>query len=135
MARYEHAVYGNDVTGDVLAELDGSMAAAERAGVPLESIALDPGFGFGKRHDHSLTMLRELPRLVAVGRPVVVGVSRKRLVGELSGASDPALRIPGTLSANLIALMQGARLFRVHDVAEMRQALDVAWTILGTTGH
>jgi dihydropteroate synthase len=135
MARYEHAVYGNDVAGDVLAELDGSMAAAERAGVPMEAIALDPGFGFGKRQDHSLAILRELPRLVAVGRPVVVGVSRKRLVGELSGVPDPALRVPGTISANLIALMQGARLFRVHDVAEMRQALDVAWAILGTAAR
>jgi dihydropteroate synthase len=135
MARYEHAVYGNDVTGDVLAELDGSIAAAERAGVPTESIALDPGFGFGKRQDHSLALLRELPRLVAVGRPVVVGVSRKRLVGDLSGVSDPALRVPGTISANLVALMQGARLFRVHDVAETRQALDVAWAILGTPAH
>ena len=131
MARYEHAVYGNDVTGDVLAELDGSLAAAERAGVPTECIALDPGFGFGKRSDHSLTLLRELPRLVAVGRPVVVGVSRKRFIGELSRVDDPAQRVPGTMAANVVAMLRGARLFRVHDVAPARQALDVAWAILG----
>jgi dihydropteroate synthase len=66
-----------------------------------------------------------------MGRPVVIGVSRKRVVGELSGVEDPARRVPGTIAANLVALMQGARLFRVHDVAETRQALDVAWAILG----
>ena len=131
MARYDHAVYGNDVTADVLAELDGSLAAAERAGVPMEAIALDPGFGFGKRSDHSLTLLRELPRLVALGRPVVIGVSRKRFIGELSRVDDPAMRVPGTMAANLVAMLRGARLFRVHDVAPARQALDVAWAILG----
>ncbi len=130
MARYDHAVYGNDVTADVLAELDGSLAAAERAGVAMEHIALDPGFGFGKRSEHSLTLLRELPRLVALGRPVVVGVSRKRFIGELTRVSDPAQRVPGTIGANLVAMLRGARLFRVHDVAETRQALDVAWAIL-----
>ncbi len=130
MARYDHAVYGNDVTADVLAELDGSLAAAERAGVAIESIALDPGFGFGKRSEHSLTLLRELPRLVALGRPVVIGVSRKRFIGELSHVTDPAQRVPGTIGANLVAMLRGARLFRVHDVAPARQALDVAWAIL-----
>jgi dihydropteroate synthase len=134
MARYDHAVYGNDVTGDVLAELDGSVAAAERAGVAMESIALDPGFGFGKRSEHSLTLLRELPRLVALGRPVVVGVSRKRFVGELSNVTDPTQRVPGTIGANLVAMLRGARLFRVHDVAPARQSLDVAWAILGDGG-
>ena len=131
MARYDHAVYGNDVTADVLAELDGSLAAADRAGVAMESIALDPGFGFGKRSEHSLTLLRELPRLVALGRPVVVGVSRKRFIGELSRVAEPAQRVPGTMAANLVAMLRGARLFRVHDVAPARQALDVAWAILG----
>ena len=131
MARYEHAVYGNDVTADVLAELDGSLAAAERAGVAMEAIALDPGFGFGKRSDHSLTLLRELPRLVALGRPVVVGVSRKRFIGELSRVEDPAQRVAGTIAANIVAMLRGARLFRVHDVAPARQAVDVAWAILG----
>ena len=130
MARYEHAVYGNDVTADVLAELDGSLAAAERAGVAMDNIALDPGFGFGKRSEHSLTLLRELPRLVAMGRPVVIGVSRKRFIGELSRVTDPEQRVPGTIGANLVAMMRGARLFRVHDVAPTRQALDVAWAIL-----
>ena len=130
MARYDHAVYGNDVTADVLAELDGSLAAAERAGVATECIALDPGFGFGKRSEHSLTLLRELPRLVALGRPVVIGVSRKRFIGELSHVTDPAQRVPGTIGANLVAMLRGARLFRVHDVAPTRQALDVAWAIL-----
>ena len=135
MARYDHAVYGNDVTADVLAELDGSLAAAERAGVATEAIALDPGIGFGKRSEHSLTLLRELPRLVAVGRPVVIGVSRKRFIGELSHVTDAAQRVPGTTGANIVAMLRGARLFRVHDVAPARQALDVAWAILGDSAH
>ncbi len=131
MARYDHAVYGDDVTGDVLAELDGSLGAAERAGISFDAITLDPGIGFGKRSAHSVTLLRELPRLVALGRPVVVGVSRKRFIAELSRAADPEARVPGTTAANLVALLRGARLFRVHDVGAARQALDVAWALLG----
>jgi dihydropteroate synthase len=133
MARYEHAVYGDDVMADVLAELEGSLGAADRAGIAPEAIALDPGIGFGKRSAHSVTLLRELPRLVALGRPVVIGVSRKRFIGELSHVTDPAERVPGTTAANLVALLRGARLFRVHDVAAARQALDVAWALLGET--
>jgi dihydropteroate synthase len=131
MARYDHAVYGDDITGDVLAELEGSLAAAERAGVPAAAIAVDPGIGFGKRGSHSVTLLRELPRLVALGHPVVVGVSRKRFIAEISRSPEPADRLPGSLGANLVALLRGARLFRVHDVAASRQALDVAWALLG----
>ena len=131
MARYEHAVYGDDVMGDVLAELEGSVAAAERAGVAPSAIALDPGIGFGKRGVHSATLLRELPRLVALGHPVVVGVSRKRFISELSRSPEPAERVPGSIAASLVALLRGARLFRVHDVAASRQALDVAWALLG----
>jgi dihydropteroate synthase len=131
MARYDHAVYGDDITGDILAELEGSLAAADRAGVAPESIALDPGIGFGKRSTHSVAILRDLPRLVALGRPVVVGVSRKRFIAELSRPAEPPERVPGTTAANIVALLHGARLFRVHDVTEARQALDVAWALLG----
>jgi dihydropteroate synthase len=131
MARYDHAVYGDDITGDVLAELEGSLAAADRAGVATECIALDPGIGFGKRGAHSVAILRDLPRLVALGHPVAVGASRKRFIAELSRPAEPAERIPGTIAANLVALLHGARLFRVHDVAAARQALDVAWALLG----
>jgi dihydropteroate synthase len=91
---------------------------------------LDPGVGFAKRSEHSLAVLAGLPRLVALGRPVMVGVSRKRFIGELTNVRDPADRVDGTTGANVAALAGGARLFRVHDVRAARRALDVAWEIL-----
>ena len=103
--------------------------AALGAGVAREAIVLDPGIGFAKRSEHSLAVLAALPRVAALGHPVLVGVSRKRFVGELSGVKEPGLRVAGTVGANVVALARGARLFRVHDVAPNRQALDVAWAI------
>jgi dihydropteroate synthase len=76
-------------------------------------------------------MLRELHRFVDVGRPVMVGASRKRFIGELTGVATPAERVAGTVGANVAALERGARLFRVHDVKANREALDVAWAIGG----
>jgi dihydropteroate synthase len=130
MATFEHASYGDDVVGEVLAELLPTAQAAERAGVRRESIALDPGIGFAKRSEHSLAMLAELPRIVDAEYPVLVGVSRKRFLGELSGVREPSERVHATTGANVMALALGARIFRVHDVAAARQALDVAWAIL-----
>ena len=95
-----------------------------------DAIVIDPGIGFAKRTEHSLRVLAELPAIAALGVPVMVGVSRKRFVGELSRVDVPAERVAGTVGANVAALMRGARLFRVHDVAPNRQALDVAWGIL-----
>ncbi|HEX6964377.1 MAG TPA: dihydropteroate synthase [Gemmatimonadaceae bacterium] len=129
MATYTHASYGEDVIGDVIAELRQAAERAERAGVSHEAIALDPGIGFSKRTEHSLAVLARLERLTAIGYPVVVGVSRKRIVGELSGVNEPAARVDGTTGANVMALAAGARLFRVHDVLAARRALDVAWAI------
>jgi dihydropteroate synthase len=129
MATYTHATYGDDVVGEVIAELERAAGEAERVGVARQSIALDPGIGFAKRTDHSLAVLGRLERLVATGYPVVVGVSRKRFVGELSGVPVPAERVDGTNSANVMALAAGARIFRVHDVLAARRALDVAWAI------
>lgn len=130
MATFEHARYGADVMGEVIAELREAIAVAERAGVRRDRIALDPGIGFAKRTEHSLAALAGLDRLAALGYPVVVGVSRKRVVGELSGAADPGDRVEGTTGANVMALALGARIFRVHDVRAARRALDVAWAIV-----
>jgi dihydropteroate synthase len=130
MATFAHAAYGSDVAGEVLDELMPQARAAETAGVQREAIALDPGIGFAKRSEHSLAMLADLSRLVAAAYPVVVGVSRKRFIGEITGTRDPAQRGHGTIGANVMALVAGARIFRVHDVAAARQALDVAWAIL-----
>ena len=129
MATYRHAEYA-DVVHDVVDELRASLARAEAAGVREDAIVLDPGIGFSKRTEHSLRVLSELTDVVALGRPVLVGVSRKRFVGELSRVELARDRIAGTVGANVAALMRGARLFRVHDVAPNRQALDVAWGIV-----
>lgn len=130
MATYAHASYGSDVTGEVSNELRRQVDIARAAGVAAESIVLDPGIGFAKRARHSLTVLAELPRITALGYPVLVGVSRKRFIGEITGVPIAADRVFGTVGANVAALARGAQLFRVHDVRAAREALDVAWAIL-----
>jgi dihydropteroate synthase len=133
MATYAHADY-SEFLSDVVAELEVAVDRAVSAGVRREAIVVDPGVGFAKRTEHSLRILSQLAALSALGRPVMVGASRKRFVGELSRVSVPRERVAGTLGANVAALMRGARLFRVHDVAENRQALDVAWGVLSASG-
>jgi dihydropteroate synthase len=134
IATYVHATYGGDVTGEVSAELAERAATAEGAGVARDAIVLDPGFGFSKRTEHSLTILRELPRLVDQGYPVLVGLSRKRLIGELAGVADAGQRDAATTGANVFGFLRGARLFRVHDARLARQALDVAWKLSRSNG-
>ena len=129
MGTYAHAQY-DDVVAEVLAELRQRVDAARRSGVADDHIAIDPGIGFAKRSEHSLNMLAALPELAEWGYPIVVGVSRKRFLGEIAGVSDPAARTHATVGANVAALDRGARVFRVHDVAPNRQALDAAWAIL-----
>ncbi|HMC54861.1 MAG TPA: dihydropteroate synthase [Gemmatimonadaceae bacterium] len=129
MATFEHAEYG-DIVGDVMFELRGQLDAARAAGIPKEAIAIDPGLGFAKRSEHSLAILGALPDLVAWGYPILIGASRKRFIGEITGVKDPAGRLHGTLGANVAALARGARIFRVHDVRPAREALDVAWAVL-----
>jgi dihydropteroate synthase len=130
MGTFAHAQYGSDVVGDVLKELASRVAEAERAGVRREAVVLDPGIGFAKRAEHSVAVLAGLRRIVDAGFPVLVGVSRKRFIGEITSVRDPEQRLYGTIGANVMALAAGARIFRVHDVAAARQALDVAWAIL-----
>jgi dihydropteroate synthase len=134
MGTYSHANY-DDVVDEVMAELRERVSAAREAGVADACIAVDPGLGFAKRVEHSLDMLAALPELAAWGHPVVVGASRKRFVGEISGVAAPAARVHGTVGANVVALERGARVFRVHDVAANRQALDVAWAITRREGR
>jgi dihydropteroate synthase len=115
----------DDVVADVKAFLEERMAFAVAAGVPEERIWLDPGIGFGKTLEHNLELLRRLDEIVAIGRPVVVGTSRKSFLGKLTGRGEKE-RLPGTIATNVIALERGARIFRVHDVAEAADALAVA---------
>ena len=126
MATYEHASYDGDAMEAVLAELRAQVDIALAAGIPAECIAVDPGLGFSKRSEHSLRVLGSLERLAEWGHPVVVGASRKRFVGELSGVREPLDRVHGSVAAALAAFERGARILRVHDVAATRQALDVA---------
>jgi len=126
MATYAHAEYDGDPMDAVLAELRVQVDDAVARGVDRSTIAVDPGIGFAKRSEHSLRVLASLERLVAWGYPVVVGASRKRFVGELSGVREAASRVHGSVGAAIAAFERGARILRVHDVAATRQALDVA---------
>jgi len=132
MGSYVHANY-RDVVTEVLRELRAQVDVALASGVESEAIVLDPGIGFGKKSEHSVAMLAALPRLVECGYPVLVGVSRKRFIGETTSTREPSGRLSGTLGANVAALALGARIFRVHDVRPAREALDVAWRILSQT--
>jgi dihydropteroate synthase len=132
MASYTHADY-RDVTGEVVAELRSRVRAARDSGIAERSVVLDPGIGFSKRTEHSIRLLADLPQVVALGLPVLVGVSRKRFIGEITGVTTAADREEGTMAANVVALTLGATLFRVHDVRAARRSLDVAWEILRRT--
>jgi dihydropteroate synthase len=120
----------DDVVADVKAFLEERMEFATAAGVREERIWLDPGIGFGKTVEHNLELLRRLDEIVALGRPVVVGTSRKSFLGKLTGKPEKK-RLPGTIATNVIALERGAQIFRVHDVAEVAEALTVATATLG----
>jgi dihydropteroate synthase len=115
--------YG-DVVDDVKAFLEERMQAATKAGVAEERIQLDPGIGFGKTLEHNLELLRRLDELVALGRPIVIGTSRKSFLGRLTGR-DVTERVHATVATNVIAFERGARVFRVHDVAATADALTV----------
>jgi len=121
-----------DVVDDVKAFLEERLRSAVSAGVSEERLLLDPGIGFGKTIAHNLELLRRLDEIVAIGRPVVIGTSRKsflgRIAAEAAGSSEPVRveeRLPGTLATNVLAYERGARVFRVHDVGPVRNALAV----------
>jgi len=121
------AVYA-DVVGEVERELAAALARAVAAGVREELILLDPGLGFAKTAPHSLALLAALPRLARLGRPLVVGPSRKSFIGAISGA-PVGERLPGTLAAVAACVLSGVEVIRVHDVAPARQAALVAFAI------
>lgn len=119
-----------DVTGDVLNFLVGRIGQAVQAGLKLSNIIVDPGIGFGKTLEHNLTLLRDLPRFVALGRPVLIGASRKRFIAALDQGAEVGERLGGSVAAALFAAQHGAQILRVHDVAETRQALTVQKALL-----
>jgi dihydropteroate synthase len=146
MASYENADYESDAVGEILSELEKRIERAQRAGIHPGRIAVDPGIGFSKRTRHSLSVLVELRRLVALGYPVLIGASRKRVIAELirytagagSGSAGTTLapqmisnedRDMSTVGVNIVAFFAGARIFRVHSVRPNRLALDAAWAL------
>lgn len=127
MATYQHAEY-RDVAAEVAAELRRSVAAAEAHGIPRSRLVVDPGLGFAKTPEQSIAALRGLPGLAGLGCPVMVGPSRKRFLGALTG-KDVSARDAATAAACVAAFWLGASLFRVHAVAPVKEALAVAHAI------
>lgn len=125
----------NPVYEDVVAEirdfLAARVAACIRARIPASRLIVDPGIGFGKTVAHNLTLLNKLGALESLGCPVLVGASRKRFIGVLSGEAPVHRRLGGSLAVALWAVSQGAAILRVHDVAETRQALDLWQAVAG----
>jgi dihydropteroate synthase len=125
----------DDVVGDIKAFLTERMAFAVEAGIGEERILLDPGIGFGKTVHHNLDLLRRLAEFLDLGRPLVIGTSRKSFLGRLTGR-EAQERVAATVATNVLAYERGARVFRVHDVAPVHDALTVTaatvsppWTI------
>ncbi|GAB2582809.1 dihydropteroate synthase [Dyella jejuensis] len=121
----QQAPHYDDVVGDVHRFLTDRLFACELAGIDRRRVMVDPGFGFGKDLEHNLTLLRRLERFANLGSGIYVGLSRKSMIGTLTGRSDPAGRAAGSAAAALIAVQRGARMVRVHDVAITADALKV----------
>jgi dihydropteroate synthase len=117
---------------DILEYLAGRIAACAGAGIPRERIVIDPGIGFGKRVRHNLEIMARLGLFHALGCGVLLGISRKSLIGRIGGELPPRERMPGSLAGGVYALGQGVQILRVHDVAQTRQAVST-WQAIQTT--
>ena len=115
-----------DLIPEILDYLSGSIGIALEAGVSEEKIIIDPGIGFGKTFDHNLEILHNLDRFALLGRPVLIGPSRKAFIGRILDNAPPQERIYGTAAAVAISIMKGANIIRAHDVREMAQVARVA---------
>ncbi len=118
-----------DVVGEVLNHLMKRISQAIEQGVDRSNIAIDPGIGFGKRKQDNLDLLAHLDRFVESGYPVLLGTSRKRFMGSILDVAEPTELITATAVTTALGVMAGVKLFRVHDIKENRQAVDVAWAI------
>jgi len=119
----------DDVIQEISSYLTESIHLAEQAGIDPDKIIIDPGIGFGKTVEHNLLILRELSRLKQLGKPIMIGTSRKSFIGSLTG-KDPGGRTFGTAASFTVAVMNGADILRVHDVDEMRDVMHVARAII-----
>jgi dihydropteroate synthase len=122
----------DDVVREVRDFLARRAEHAVAAGIDAENIVLDPGLGFGKTLGHNLALLRHLGDIVDLGLPVLVGASRKRFIGAITGTEEAKDRVFGTVATSVLAYERGASLFRVHAVRANREALAVAQAVLGT---
>ncbi|MCB9681562.1 MAG: dihydropteroate synthase [Alphaproteobacteria bacterium] len=121
----QHDTAYDDLVGEVTASLAAAVERVVAAGVDPSRVILDPGIGFAKTSADNPRLIAGLGRLLALGHPVLVGASRKRFIGDLTGVTDPAARVHGSVGAALAAVANGARILRVHDVAATIQALRV----------
>lgn len=121
--------YYDNVVSEVIAFLKERVELALAAGIGKDRIILDPGIGFGKRRQDNLNLLAHLDRLVALGFPVLLGASRKRFMGAILDVSEPSGLVTATAVTTALGIMAGVKIFRVHDVRENKQALEVAWAI------
>jgi dihydropteroate synthase len=124
----DHPHYDH-LMADICRRLRRSVEQAAEAGVPEDRIIIDPGIGFGKTLEHNIEILARLGQLRSIGRPIMVGVSRKRFIGDLTGVRTPSDRVCGTAAACAMAVAAGALVLRVHDVREAREAVAVAFAI------
>jgi len=122
-----------DVVTEVFDFLAARVAACEAAGIARERICIDPGFGFGKTVAHNYTLLRELPRFATLGVPLLAGLSRKSMLGAVTGRDNGIARLPASVAAAVLAVERGAAIIRVHDVAATRDALAVWQAMQGRT--
>ena len=123
----------SDVVAETIAFLRERVAAAQAAGVELTKILLDPGIGFGKTQAHNLELLRRQREFLALGRPVVIGTSRKGFIGRITGEAEPARRLFGTAASVALAVANGAAIVRVHDVGPMVQVVRMTRAIVDQT--
>jgi len=125
----QDAPHYDDVVAEVHRFLAERVFACEMSGIARKRLLVDPGFGFGKTLDHNLKLLRQLARLRDLGSPILAGLSRKRMIGELTGR-EVGERLHGSVAAAVIAVQNGAAIVRVHDVAATRDALAVAHAVM-----
>lgn len=123
-----------DVVEEVHAFLTARLIACQAAGIAKERLLVDPGFGFGKTVEHNYRLLRELQRFAELGVPVLAGLSRKSMLGAVTGRPNGSARLPASVAAAVLAVERGARIVRVHDVAATRDALAVWAAMEGRTG-
>jgi dihydropteroate synthase len=121
--------YYEDVVSEVLDYLKSRIAAALATGINKANILIDPGVGFGKRRQDNLDLLANLDKFVELGFPVLLGTSRKRFMGAICNVTEPSELVTATAVTTALGVMEGVKIFRVHDVKENKQALDVAWAI------